>query len=316
MRESTEFRTTDEERFFYYNTGYAILGEVIEAVDGRPYEQYVTEEIFNPLGMERATFDPNALKNDTDAMTGYKAGSDDEPPEAKPFPLPELDRPAGGMIASVRDLAIFLRAMMTDGSIDGSRVCSSHAINRLQVGRTVRQTYLDGSTEQYGYGWIRRPLGSDELIGHGGSVLVSTAYAGYLADDRVGVVLACNTSTEPHTGELGAAILALATGQDKTAAPAYALKEKCEAVSGTYESFREELIVTVEHAYGTLSVTIAGNLGEEEITAFPSSLDPEEYEFYTVTGSGAKDPLEFDLDGDQADLYFNRIRVRRSNSPP
>lgn len=314
VRESTEFRTTDEERFFYYNTGYAILGEVIEVVDGRSYEQYVTEEIFEPLGMERATFDPDVLENDADGMTGYKAGSDNEPPEAKSFPLPELDRPAGGMIASVRDLASFLRAMMTDGSVAGTRVCSPDAVERLQEGRTVRQTFLDGSTQQYGYGWMRQPLAADELIGHGGSILVSTSYSGYLADAGVGVVLACNTSTTPHTGGLGAAILAVVAGKDKTAAPAYAFKEKCEAVAGTYESFREELTITVEHDPGELSVTFESNLGEEELTAFPSSLDPAEHEFYTVTGAGAKAPLEFDLDGDRADLYFKRIRARRTNS--
>lgn len=47
VRDAVEFRTTDRERFFYYNTGYDVLGRVIEAVDGREYAEYVQDELRN-----------------------------------------------------------------------------------------------------------------------------------------------------------------------------------------------------------------------------------------------------------------------------
>lgn len=314
VRDSTEFRAVDEQRFFYYNTGYDVLGEVVEAVDGRPYASYVDEEIFDPLGMERSTFDPDVFEDDEEAMTGCRPGSDEEAPEPSSFPLGDLNQPSGGLISSVRELARFLRAMMTDGSFDGARVCPADAVDRLQWGRAVRQTFLDGTDQAYGYGWIRQPVGSREVVGHGGSILVSTSYAGYLVDGGIGVVVACNSSAEPHTGELGKAVLAVLSDQDVTAVPAYALREKCEAVTGTYEAFRGEYPITVEHEDGRLAVTIGGALGEEEFPAFPRSLDSEDHDFYTVTGAGARAPLEFDLDGEPADLYFQRIRVRRTSA--
>lgn len=314
VRDSTEFRAVDDQRFFYYNTGYDVLGEVVEAVDGRPYASYVREEIFDPLGMERSTYDPDVLEDDADAMTGYRPGSDDEAPEASPFPLGDLNRPSGGLISSVRELARFLRAMMTDGTLAGKRVCPAAAVDRLQRGRAIRQTFLDGTDQAYGYGWIRQPLGSREVVGHGGSILVSTSYAGYLVDGSIGVVVACNSSAEPHTGELGKAMLALLSDQDVTTVPAYALEEKCEAVTGTYEAFRGEYPITVEHEDGRLAVTIGGALGEEEFPAFPRSLDPDDHDFYTVTGAGARAPVEFDLDDEPADLYFQRIRARRTST--
>lgn len=316
VRDSTEFRAVDDERFFYYNTGYDVLGAVVEAVDGRPYASYVREEIFGPLGMDRSTFDPDRLEEDADAMTGYRPGSDDEAPEASPFPLGDLNQPSGGLISSVRELARFLRAMMTDGSVGGTRMCPADAVDELQRGRAIRQTFLDRTEQAYGYGWMRQPVGSQDVVGHGGSILVATSYAGYLADDGIGVVVACNTSAEPHTGELGMAVLALLSGQDVTAVPAYALREKCEAVTGTYEAFRGEYPITVEHDGGKLAVTIGGALGEEEIPAFPRSLDPADHAFYTVTGAGARAPLEFDLDDEPADLYFQRIRARRTSPRP
>lgn len=86
VRDSTVLRATDQERHCYYNTGYDILGRVIEAVDDRPYANYVADEIFQPLGMTRATFDPAILDDDNTAMTAYHAGDDEHPPEPTAFP--------------------------------------------------------------------------------------------------------------------------------------------------------------------------------------------------------------------------------------
>lgn len=312
VRASTEYRTTGGDRFFYYNTGYNVLGEVIETVDGRGYSEYVEEEIFEPLGMHRSTFDGERLDEMEDAMTGYRPGGEDEPPEPSPFPIDELERPSGGLIASVRELSRFLRAMMTDGTLDGERVCSAESVEQLQQGRTVRQTFLDGTDQQYGFGWMREPLGDDEVVGHGGSILVSTAYAGHLAETRSGVVLACNSTGAPHAGELGQAVLAIANGGDETAVPAFALEQKCEAVTGTYEAFREEYRVDVERAGGGLSLTLEGDVVSDQFQAFPVTLDPDDHEFYTVTGAGARLPVEFDLEGEHDDLYYSRARFRRS----
>lgn len=115
---------------------------------------------------------------------------------------------------------------------------SPGTLERLQRGRAVRQTFLDGTDEEYGYGWMRQPLVDDEVVGHDGSIFVSTAYAGFLEDAGLGVVLACNTTAEPHPADVGQAVLAIATGHDAMAVPAFALRRKCEAVTGTYESFR------------------------------------------------------------------------------
>lgn len=309
VRAASEYRLTGQERFFYYNTGYDVLGRVVEAVDGRQYADYVREEFFEPLEMDRSTFHRDEFEAEEDRMTGYEPGEDVPKPTALPFE--ELIHPSGGLVSSVRELGQFVRAAMTDGAIDGTRIASAAAIEQCQQSRTVRHRYLDGSEEQYGYGWMRHPLGDGVLVGHGGSLVVSTAYAGFLADAQLGVVVACNTTVSPHPMELGGAILAVATGDPPTTEPAFALDAKCEAVTGAYESFRGAVTATVERASGGIAVTLSASLGEEEFTAFPESLDPDEHTFYTVGDSGAREPVEFDLGGDQADLFYGRSRFRR-----
>ncbi|MEF8858003.1 MAG: serine hydrolase domain-containing protein [Halolamina sp.] len=69
VREATELRVTDRERFFYYNTGYDVLGRVIESVDGRTYAEYIQEELMAPLGMHRATFHRESFESDDDQLT-------------------------------------------------------------------------------------------------------------------------------------------------------------------------------------------------------------------------------------------------------
>lgn len=201
---------------------------------------------------------------------------------------------------------------MTDGSVDGSPVCTPDVVDRLQEGRVVAATDIDGREMDAGYGWTRKPLGSDTVGGVSGSSIVSTSYAGYLDDAGVGVVVATNTPTSPPAAALGQAILALVDDQDITAVPAYALNEKCEAVAGTYEGIRDRFTISVEPAGGGLSLTFESSIGGEQIRAFPVSLDPNDHEFYTLTGGGTQVPLEFDLDGKQADLYYQRFRVRRT----
>lgn len=311
VRAATAHRDTDGDRFMYYNTGYDLLGRVIEAVDGRSYADYVAEELFAPLGMERSTFRREAFESADDRMTGYEPGGDDEPPEPVAFPFAELIHPAGGLVSSPRELSRFVRAAMTDGAVDGGRLCSAATLSEFQEPRAVRGRFLDGAEEGYGFGWMRQPLAGDGAVGHGGSIIASTAYAGFLDDAAVGVVLACNTTADPHPMDVGRGILAVATGAEPTAVPALALREACEAVAGEYESFRGDPSATVAGEGCTLSITLDTAFGEQELTAFPERADSSDPGFYTVTGDGQRVPVEFDLEGDRADMFFRRHRLRR-----
>lgn len=310
LRDAGEWRVTGEDRFMYCNAGYDVLGRVIESVDGRRYADYVREEILEPLEMDRSTFDPGPFEDDDDATTGYLGG--EEVPEPTPFPFEELIHPSGGLVSSVRELGRFLRAGMGDGALEGSRVAPPGTFERLQRRRARFHAYLDGREEEYGLGWMAQPLVGDRVVGHGGSIGVSMAYAGYLEDERLGVAIACNASAMPHPGDVGMAALALATGHDRTAVPGFALEEKCEAVTGTYESFRGRTTATVERAEGGVSLSVSGGWMGDEVVAYPTSLSTDDHEFEAVGVLGEVLPVEFDVGGDRVELFFGPHRFRRT----
>ena len=307
---SADERATDRERFFYYNSGYTVLGRVVEAVDGRSFATYVDEEILEPLGMERSTFSRRGFETDHEATTPYLA--DEGGPSSAKFPFDPIMYPAGGLVASVTELANYLRMNMHGGSFGGAQLLESDLLAEMHERHTTQDVSLDGTDRDYGYGWAVSDFLGDTLVGHGGSISIGTAYVGLLKEADVGVVIASNTSPETHPMHVGPALLAILRGSEPSEVPLFALREKLEAVEGSYESYHGIQTADVEREGGSLSVDLQTDLGGQHVTLFPESLDSDDYVFYFIAESGARVPVEFDLSGDSPNLFFQRWRLHRT----
>lgn len=311
LRATADDRVTDEERFFYYNSGYTVLGTVVEAVDGRSFETYVDEEILAPLGMTRSTFSRSAFEADDDAMTPYR--KEDDRPVATDFPFNEIVPAPGGLVSSVTELADYLAAVMGGGAHEGTRVLDGALLAEMHDRHATRSVGIDGTDHDYGYGWMVSEHLGDTLVGHGGSIGVSTAYVGFLAETDVGVVVLCNTAPAVHPMQVGPALLALLEGEaPPEAVPAFGLREKLDAVTGEYESHAGILTATVERAGGGLELTLETALSEQALSLLPESADPDDHAFRGVSADGERVPVEFDVGDGGTDLYVQRWRLREA----
>ncbi|MFB6235447.1 MAG: serine hydrolase [Halopenitus sp.] len=336
LEDTTEDRVTDRESFFYYNSGYTVLADLVEAVSGRPFREYVDAHVFTPLGMDRTTYSEAAFEADGNAATPYYRDPDDEELTAGGFPFGDRVDGPGGIVSSANELAGYVRAQLRGGDLDGDRVVGEDALETAHQAHATRQRFLDGSRQGYGYGWMRQPFGvgsaaiedgatSDEttddeafdtLVGHGGSVSVATAFLGWLEDAEVGVALACNTSADPHPMHVGPAVLAIATGREPEATvPRYALDTKLDPLAGTYESVHGIMTAEVTREGGTLALDMETDLGEQSFTLVPNSLDPDDLTFHTASGAGAEVPVRFerDDDGNVRDLFVQRWRLKKDS---
>ena len=128
------------ERWEYSNTNYQILGRVIEVVSGQEYQQYVTTQILEPVGMEHSFVADGEVH---DAMaTGHRPWFGTK----RPLPENTTDRataPQGGIIASASDLARYLRMMM-NGQDD---VLSAE-------GKALMMRPASAASPFYGLGWF------------------------------------------------------------------------------------------------------------------------------------------------------------------
>ncbi|MFL5534259.1 MAG: serine hydrolase domain-containing protein, partial [Gemmatimonadales bacterium] len=98
----------------YSNYATAMAGYIVQRVSGESFEQYIEHHIFQPLGMEHATFRqplPAALRKDM--SEGYESASSGE---AKPFEM-VVGAPAGALSASGADMARFMIAHLQNGRV-------------------------------------------------------------------------------------------------------------------------------------------------------------------------------------------------------
>ncbi len=304
---SADRRVTDRETFFYYNSGYTMLGLVVEAVTGTSYAEYVEEEILAPLGMERSTFDREAFENDDDRMTPYI--KQEENSTQSEFPFERLIHAPGGMVSSALEMGEYIRMYLNDGAVDGQSVLSEAGLDEMTTPVSTFGDYLDGTEVGYGYGLMIEEFLDDTLVGHGGSIAVSNSWFGYLEEAELGVALSCTTSPEAHPMVVGPALLAILQGEDPhDVVPHFELVGALDSVTGEYTSYRDIGTAEVERDGGTLQFTQQAGTGSQELHLVPERLEEDLLVCTAYLSAGMRHPVRFELDGDEVYCYFERSR--------
>lgn len=174
-------------KFRYNNSGYFILGAIIEQVDGKPYEQVLRERIFEPLGMKASGYDRSAPILEKRAR-GYEPGL----AGVKNTDYLDMSLPysAGSLYSTVEDLYVW------DQALYGEKVLPSRA---KELMFTIHATSDTPQIGDYGYGWVirKRSIGPGNAervtIGHGGSINGFNTLITRVPEDRHLVVLLNNT---------------------------------------------------------------------------------------------------------------------------
>ena len=168
--------------FQYSNAGINTAARIIEVVAGMPFEEFLNERLFKPLGMKDTTFWPT-LEQVARLAKSYKAGPDDaglvETPIAQlQYPLDDRESrypmPAGGLFSTATDVSRFYQMLLNDGELNGRRYLSVAALQEM----TRKQT-PEGVKRAYGFGL--NPV--DDTFGHGGAYGTNTT-----ADRATGLI--------------------------------------------------------------------------------------------------------------------------------
>ena len=164
-------------RFLYSNTGYNILGFLIEAIDKRPFAESMRTRMLVPLGM---TASSPIITNDLRRMMaiGYEPLS-----EGKPFPVNgplaeaqwlEVDIAAGSVASTPVDMAKYMRMWLNRGALPKGRLLSEEGF-ALFTKAAIDSPYR-GEPASYGYGiWVSDVGGHTRLRHTGGMVAFSSS---------------------------------------------------------------------------------------------------------------------------------------------
>lgn len=306
---STEGRVTERGWFAYYNTGYILLGKVIEEVTGQSYEEYVEKNIFAPLGMGRSTFDLDEFDAADDRMTPYLEGVDGL--EETGLPFNGIEAPAGGLISSVEEMARIVRTLTGNGTVDGTPILSDESAAAMKIPSATFGTYFDGTDLEYGYGLTIEEFLDDQLIAHPGGAEVGGAWFGHLEEAELGVVLACSTRPIPPM-VAGKALLALLSGGDpEEAVRVNRLMSRVQRAVGEYEGHEGVVTATVEPTGAGLQLTIDHRLSEAEFLLVPDEVEDDALICTTTSPMGLRQEVIFELGGDGATLIYDRFGLEK-----
>lgn len=184
----------------YSNSGYNLLGFILENVSGRSYWQFLRENIWRPLGMN-ATTDRNPGVIITNRAAGYEQTN--RLHINRDYDLTDIFS-AGAIVSTVGDLARW------HGALDGQSLLTPES--KAQMWTPARLN--DGQATSYGFGWFIQTLDGHRNIGHNGATSGFSASGQRYPDDGLNVIVLTNTD-EMIAGPLARRVAAVYLGQPK-----------------------------------------------------------------------------------------------------
>jgi D-alanyl-D-alanine carboxypeptidase len=188
-------------KYAYDNTGYVLLGYVIEKVSGEPYPQYVERHIFQPLGMKNSGYDVS------EKILPLRAAGYDATPAGlinARFLSMSLPYAAGSLYSTVDDMLIW------DQALKGDKV----------LREASRKAMYTDYGHAYGFGWQLDKRFDHTRISHGGGINGFVTKFDRYPDDGLTVVVLSNVSNAP-SGQVADELGAIYLGRPaRTAAPA------------------------------------------------------------------------------------------------
>lgn len=201
------------ERFEYSNLNYVLLGAVLQAVTGKPWDTLMRERVLQPLAMTHSHTDHASARRDgMTALHRMWFGV----PVAHDTPLLPGFAPTGSLVASAADMARYLQMMLSGGAAPGGRVVSAGAVTQLlEPASPPSQSTLMSSDFRfrYGEGWFVGPFGAaTDARWHLGNLASFAAWMVLLPDTKQAVVVLINANSELPFGEVNAVMSRLPIG--------------------------------------------------------------------------------------------------------
>jgi CubicO group peptidase (beta-lactamase class C family) len=333
LQPTKSFRAT----FQYNNTMFIAAGLVIEAISGQNWDEFVTQRILQPLGMNTSNTTIRDLQNQTNVASPHM----DFQGIARTVPWRNIDNagPAGSINSNVREMINWVRLQLGNGEFDGKRIISEQNILEMQSAQMHMSKeglwgllFADSSLLSYGLGWFLAEHQGRLMVNHGGNIDGNTAFVSFMPEENLGLVLLTNLNGANGfiislnyeiydrllgtTGKDWSADLLQVLSDFKAKAKEAAQKIVDARVTGTSAShpldaysgnYDNEMYpgVAVENRDGTLVVTFAD--------AFEATLEHWHFDTFKATwnlpdtGDGPPNLVRFELgvDGQPAVIHLD-----------
>ncbi|MGH8127878.1 MAG: serine hydrolase, partial [Gammaproteobacteria bacterium] len=187
--------------FCYNNTMYLVAGEIVPAVTGSSWNDFVRAHFFKPLGMDNTTSHMSVYEHDHD--TAVPHGQID----GKVVPITRMDTdamaPVGGIKSSVADMSHWLIMLLADGRYHGHPVLDPAVLKTMETPQTIipadgeigvwahaqtpNNQFLD-----YGLGFFLQSYAGHKFVWHAGDIDGMASALGMIPSEHLGIVVLSN----------------------------------------------------------------------------------------------------------------------------
>jgi CubicO group peptidase (beta-lactamase class C family) len=266
------------ERYSYSNSGYCLLGLIIESVSGVPYGTFVRQHVFAPLGMTdsryvlHAPIIPHRASGYQRAEQGYA--------HAPRFSM-TLPYSAGGLGSTLRDLITWDQAMRDHLLLDAGAEQRMRTPSRLN----------DGRTEDYGLGWAFSDFRGRRVVHHAGGVPGYSSFYGHFVEDDTTIIVLSNIAGFDASGlarEIADSVLHL---PPLPRAASSVVPDAMRKMTGTYSDHISTFTVSAnkdglrlsddfdefDFALELVAGNIARAIGDEDVVVYFADEDEHRY---------------------------------------
>ncbi|MDO8899632.1 MAG: serine hydrolase domain-containing protein, partial [Bacteroidales bacterium] len=185
------------EQFGYSNLMYITAGEIVPAVTGISWDDYIKQNIMQPLGMERSTLHVSelAIKDNVAQPHTYVDG------KLKAIPWMDWDNmgPAGSLISSASEMASWLQMNLNNGNFNGKSMISAARMFEMQSSNTINNVtqaslrrFPSTHFKSYGLGWSLMDYLGRKIVSHNGGYDGMISQTLFIPEENIGFVILTN----------------------------------------------------------------------------------------------------------------------------
>jgi len=184
--------------FNYHNLAYSLIETIVTKLLHQPFTQVVTEKVFHPLGMKRATIGYQDFAAQKNKAWPHQFNKKNQLQCCAQYSCSYHHSvcSAGGMNASIQDMAIFLAAQLQGipGVLTGEDLALFHTplIEALDAKKWMQETIAGDFESYYGLGWRIIKTSQDSIVFHGGYLNGFTNFLGFSPRRKIGIVILHN----------------------------------------------------------------------------------------------------------------------------
>lgn len=186
-----DFEEPFRSEYVYSNVMYALAGEIVAAVTGRDWGDYIYAMMFEKLGMNRTNSSISDLDESNAAWPHqYIMG------EVVPILRRSWDNaaPAGGVNSTAADMAKWMVMQLNGGEYEGSRIIRKSTLNDIQTAKiSLPNADVSAPLSSYGYGYRITDYRGNRILSHGGATDGMNTNYMILPEHGIGVIVMTNT---------------------------------------------------------------------------------------------------------------------------